>query len=239
MKTKMLFIALTIFISASFLTSCEKVKGKGEVVTETRSTGTYNSIGLAMSATIYFTPGAEYSLQIRGQENILKQVETQVEGNQLIVRVKRGVILGNHEPITVYITAPDVSGLDVSGSGDINTSGPWNAGGVSVNISGSGNINLGTLVAESLSAKISGSGNINATGGTVIREDLHISGSGTIDLRSIVSQTVYTTTSGSGDTYVNAVTLLDVTISGSGNIWYYGTPAINTHISGSGNLHRL
>jgi hypothetical protein len=235
----MLLIAITTIISMSFLTSCEKINGKGEVITETRTTGSYTSIGLSMSATVYFTPGAEYSLQIRGQENVLNQIITQVEGNRLSIHVRNNVHLGNHEPITVYITAPDVSGLDVSGSGDINTSGSWNAGGVSVNISGSGNINLGTLVAESLSATISGSGNINAAGGTVTREDLRISGSGTIDLRSIGSQTVYTTTSGSGDTYIDAATLLDVTISGSGNIWYYGNPVINTHISGSGNLRRM
>lgn len=239
MKTNMVVFASISILSALFLSSCKKINGKGDVVTETRATGTFQSISLSMSATVFYTQGTDYLLQIQGQENILQQIETQVEGSSLVIYLKKNVVLGPHEPITVYITAPEVVGLEVSGSGDINTSGPWVEDGISLNISGSGNINLGTLFAENLSATISGSGNILASSGTVTRENLNISGSGTIDLRGIEAQNVYTTTSGSGNTYVNASTLLDVTISGSGNVWYYGNPVVTTHISGSGNIKRL
>ena len=232
-------MALAALMTMTLFTSCEKIKGKGEVITETRTPGTYSSIGLSMSATVYYTQGEAYSLQLRGQENVLREIETVVKGNELVIRVKKNVILGPHEAITVYITAPTVAGLTVSGSGDIYTEGDWTASGISLNISGSGNISIGSVACESLSATISGSGSIKAAGGTTTREDLRISGSGTIDLRGLQSVNVYTTTSGSGDTYTHATGLLDVTISGSGDIWYYGTPSIDMHISGSGNLHRM
>jgi hypothetical protein len=239
MKTRIILTAIVSLFILSISTSCEKIKGKGDVITESRSTGTYTSVSLAMSATVYFTPDSVYSLRISGQENVLRQIVTEVDGNQLVVRVKTGVILGSHDPVNVYITAPDVSGLDVSGSGDIFTDKTWRVNDLSVNISGSGNINIASVEANGISAKISGSGTIKAASGKAESEDLKISGSGTIDLRSVEAKTVYTTTSGSGDTYVHATSLLDVTISGSGNIWYYGTPVINTHISGSGNLKRM
>jgi hypothetical protein len=232
----MTFAALIVM---TFFTSCEKINGKGEVITETRTIGSYQSVGLSMAATVYFTPGTDYSLQISGQQNILEQIVTQVEGNQLVIREKPGVILKNYDPVRIYITAPDVTGLDVSGSGDIFTDSNWNVNELSTNISGSGKINIAHINAEKLTAKISGSGTIRATSGKAVREDLTISGSGTIDLRSVEAETTYSTTSGSGDTYIYCTGSLDVTISGSGNIWYYGTPAINTHISGSGNLKRL
>jgi hypothetical protein len=239
MKTRTILTAFMAVISMTMFNSCEKIKGKGDVITETRTTGTYNSISLAMSATVYFTPGLDYSLQVCGQENILNQIVTEVEGTRLVVRVKQGVILKNYEPIRVYISAPDVSGLEVSGSGDIFTEGTWIIDNLSANISGSGTINVATLDVRQFSANISGSGSVKAASGKAVREDLKISGSGTIDLRSIEAETVYTTISGSGDTYLTVINLLDATISGSGNIWYYGTPAIDTHISGSGSLKRM
>jgi hypothetical protein len=239
MKTRMIITAILALITMTLFTSCEKIKGKGEVITETRTTGNFSGISLAMTATVYFTPGASWSLQISGQENVLKQIVTQVEGTHLSIRVRNGVILGSHESITVYVTAPSVTDLNVSGSGDIFVDKPWSTTSLSVNISGSGTVSVNDLTAEQLSAVISGSGTIRATSGKVTREDLNISGSGTVDLRSVECQTVYSTTSGSGDTYVHATSMLDVTISGSGDIWYYGTPVINTHISGSGNLKRM
>jgi hypothetical protein len=239
MKTTIINSIIIALISITLFTSCEKVKGRGDVITETRTTGTYSSIGLSMSATVYYTQGTDYSLKISGQENVLNEIITQVEGNQLVIKVKHGVYLGKHDPITVYITSPNVSGLEVSGSGDIFSENTWTAGDVSLDISGSGNINIAAIDAGHISANISGSGAIKAASGTAGREDLTISGSGTIDLRSVEAGTVYSTTSGSGDTFVFAKDLLDVTISGSGNIWYYGTPVVNTHISGSGNVKRM
>jgi hypothetical protein len=239
MKTRMILAATVAFITLTVLTSCEKINGKGDVITETRNPGTYSSVSLEMSATVYFTPDSVYSLQISGQQNILNEIMTEVEGNQLVIKIKNGVTLRNYDPIRVYVRAPSIACLTISGSGDIYAESTWNTANASLNISGSGSISIAVVNAGQLSANISGSGSIRATSGLVTREDLTISGSGSIDLRGVNCATAYTTTSGSGDTYITATSLLDVTISGSGNVWYYGTPAINTQISGSGNLKRL
>jgi hypothetical protein len=239
MKTRKILTAIMAFMTLTALTSCEKINGKGDVITETRNTGTFSSLSLAMSATVYFTPDSIYSLQISGQQNILNEILTEVEGNQLVVKVKNGVNLRNYDPVRVYVRAPSIAGLTISGSGDIYTENTWNTANVSLNISGSGSINITMVNAGQLSANISGSGSIRATSGLVTREDLKISGSGSIDLRGVNCATVYTTTSGSGDTYTTATDLLDVTISGSGNVWYYGTPVIHMNLSGSGSLKKL
>lgn len=236
MKTRMI---LTALMALTIFNSCEKIKGKGEIISETRNAANYNSIDLAMSATVHFTQAPGYSLTISGQENILDHVITQVEGNRLVIRVRSGSILGHHDPVHVYVSAPGVTSLEVSGSGDMVSDSAWSQDELSVRISGSGNITIASVLSGHLTASISGSGSIRASGGNSDQEELKISGSGTIDLRLVESATVYTTTSGSGETYVNATGLLDVTISGSGNVWYYGTPSINTRVSGSGNLNKL
>ena len=111
----------------------------------------------------------------------LREIITHIEDNQLVVKVKNGVVLGSHEPIVVYISAPDVAELEVSGSGDLYCDSPWNLDELSTTVSGSGSINISSLNARHLTSSISGSGSITASSGSVTNEDLNISGSGTID----------------------------------------------------------
>jgi len=239
MKTKTMVMAvMAIMIGISF-TSCEKIKGKGDTVTEARTVTGYSRISLSMSEAVYFTSGADYSLEIQGQQNVLDRIITRVEGNRLVIKLKNGVHLGPHDPIRVYVTAPDVRDLDISGSGDIYVDSPWIGTDLSTHISGSGSITISMIEANRFNANISGSGNIKVIGGLAGREELKISGSGNIEMRYVEADEVWTKTSGSGDMYVQAMELLDVTISGSGDIYYLGNPIINTHISGSGNIHRL
>ncbi len=239
MKTKSMMMAfVALFIGISF-SSCERIKGKGDTVTEARGLSGYSGIGLSMSASVFFISGPDYSLEIQGQQNVLDRIITQVEGNKLVIKLKKGINLGPHDPIRVYITAPGVNTLDISGSGDIYVDDPWIGSDLSTNISGSGSITVSMIEADRFNANISGSGNIKVLGGTSGREELKISGSGNIETHHVEADDVYTITSGSGDTYVQALNLLEVTISGSGNIYYLGNPIINTHISGSGNIRRL
>lgn len=230
--------ALAIGTGISF-TSCEKIKGKGETITETRTVTGYSGIGLTIFATVYFTNGPDYSLEIHGQQNVLERIITRVEGNTLVIKLRDGVHLGVHDPIRIFITAPEVHHMDISGSGDIFVDNLWAGDDLSADISGSGNIQVSELDAVRFNATISGSGNIKAMTGLAGQEYLRISGSGNMELSGVQAEEVWTHTSGSGDMYVQATLLLDVSISGSGNIYYLGNPVINTHISGSGNIRRL
>jgi len=232
------WIIAAVFMLVSFA-SCEKIKGKGEVITQNRSVGSFSSVSLSMSADVHYEASETYTLSISGQENVINEIVTTVEGNRLVIRLRNGIVLGKHEPVRVYVGAPSISGFEISGSGNIYADSKVDPATLSLTISGSGNINLSDLDVDKDSANISGSGNIGARTGTAARQDLVISGSGTIDLRNVVCPMVYTTTSGSGDTYIHADSILDVTISGSGNVWYNGTPAVYTHISGSGNVKKL
>jgi hypothetical protein len=239
MKTKTFLSVLAVALITVMFSSCEKINGKGDVITEARYVSGYSEISLSMSGTVYFNPGPEYTLEIEGQENIINQVVTRVEGNTLVLRLKNNVILGSHDPIRFRITAPDVSRFDISGSGDIYVDTLVSCTELSANISGSGSIRFSEIDVERFHAKISGSGDIRALAGTAGRSDIRISGSGNVESQYVQANDVYTETSGSGEIYVHAVSLLDVSISGSGNVYYYGTPVINTHISGSGNIHHL
>jgi hypothetical protein len=235
-KLLILFVLPMILLCYS---SCKKINGKGDIVTEIRGFTGFTAIQISLEADLHFTPDTIYSVKISAQQNILDIIETTMEGGTLIFKVKEHYVIGRHDPITIYITAPNVNLLDISGSGNIYQSGTWNGDNLRTNISGSGSIVLDLLETPELSVSISGSGSSVGLGGAASKETLNISGSGNIDLVEVAADTVYAAISGSGDIKVSVGKYLEATISGSGNVLYQGNPVIVTHITGSGTVRPL
>lgn len=218
------------------LTSCEKVIGDGPLINETRTTGNFTGLESEVSANIAYAQGNEYKIELTAQQNILNVMETPVVNNKLIVRFKNNVRVKSREQITIKVTAPSISSIGVSGSGNVNVLSSLSGNDLSFRLSGSGNIILPVISCEHLEANISGSGNISIAGGTATTEDLKISGTGNIDAQNVYAKSVTTTTSGSGTMKLTVSEMLHVTISGSGCVYYWGTPVVNTNVSGSGKV---
>jgi hypothetical protein len=178
-----------------------------------------------------------FSLEITGQANILAVLRTEVRGGELKFWFERNV--REHRTIRATIHAPQLSGADISGSGDIDIRNQLSANILNVNISGSGNFYVHELRSSSLVVKISGSGKMKVDQGTADNCNYHISGSGDIVADGLVSRQVSVKVSGSGNARVFAQEQLNVEISGSGEVRYKGSPVTNSNISGSGRLIRI
>ncbi len=233
---KKIRLALLIVSGIVLLTSCRKVIGRGEHVTEQRATPNFTGVELGVPGDLYYTPSAQFKVEITAQQNVLDVIETDVSGGKLKIRVKHGVNLRKHESITVKISAPDLRVLGVNGSGNLHALLPFSPASLDVYINGSGKAEIGGVTTSRLDAKISGSGNIYVHDGDAEYEELAISGSGDIDLAGVVADEVKTSTSGSGNMRVHAVSKLDTKISGSGSVYYKGNPVIKTNVSGSGRV---
>jgi hypothetical protein len=229
---------LSVLLGASMImfASCEKVIGEGALVTETRTTGSFDGIESQVSANVVYSQGNDYKVELTAQQNILNVMETPISGNKLIVKFKNSVRVKKHEQITIKVIAPSISSINSSGSGNVSVLSPLAGNDMSFRLSGSGNIDLPTVTCSYLETTISGSGNIYIAGGTATTEYLKISGSGDIDARNVLSKSATTNTSGSGTIRLSASEKLDVTISGSGSVYYWGTPIVSTNVSGSGRV---
>ena len=217
-------------------TSCEKVVGEGILVSETRTTAPFNGIESEISGNVIYTQGNDYKVELTAQQNILNVMETPVLSGQLVVRFKNNVRVKSHEQVTIKVTAPTITGIGLSGSGNVSVLSPLTGGNFSFRLSGSGDMSLPTITCNNLETNISGSGSITIAGGTATTENFKISGSGDIDARNVLAKIVSTTTSGSGTLRLAASEKLDVKISGSGSVYYWGTPIVSTDISGSGRV---
>lgn len=228
-----------ILVLAFILQSCHKIKGEGPVITRSYSLSGFTAIDAGIDADVYVTQDNFYKVEIQAQENILSKIETPIVNGELKLQFEKYINLRRHDRIVVYITAPDIAGLGINGSGTLSALQPISSARLYLKVNGSGSVSVSSYIGETLSANISGSGDVNVNGGAVNSEALKISGSGTINLLNLSAKYVSAETSGSGKTTVRVSDNLDVSISGSGDVYYAGNPSVHTVISGSGRVSRL
>lgn len=239
-EMKKMNLLLLAVMGTVLITSCEKIKGEGPVVTENRNVGTFAGVDLRGDATVYFTKGNDVKIELNGQHNVLNVLETYKSGSNLVIKYRNDIRLGRHEPVTIYLTAPDLNDLRISGSGDIFVTGDIINNDMEMDISGSGSINMDKLMTGYLDVNISGSGSMEIEDGEADEEILKISGSGNIYFPNLVARKAITTTSGSGDIRIHVTDELRSTISGSGSVYYKGQPSIlSSNISGSGKVRPM
>ena len=233
-------ISLAFLISAIIaLPSCRKVTGHGPVVSEERSLSNFNAINFGVPGNLYFTQDGVYKIEIQAQENIVPEIETYLLGGELMIRVHDHVNLRSSEDIRINISAPSVTALALSGSGNLNVLQPYRPSGTRLVVSGSGTMTLNQIETDKIDATVSGSGELMVFNGKARHEDVDISGSGRIDLLGVKSNTASTRISGSGSVKLQVIDELNTKISGSGSVYYLGNPVINSTVSGSGRVVRL
>ena len=226
----------TVFIS---LHSCRKVTGHGPVVTESRKPSNFTSINFDVPGDLYYTQDNNYKIEIEAQENIIGEIETYMAGHELKIRVHDNVRLRSEENIRINVSAPSITGLILSGSGNIRVSQPYQPSNTRLVVSGSGSMTINQLETNHVDAAVSGSGELLVLNGIAQHEDADISGSGRLDLLGMMAKTARTQISGSGSVKLYVIEELNTKISGSGTVYYRGNPVTNTTISGSGKVIRL
>jgi hypothetical protein len=232
-----------------------KIRGNGNIQTEYRNFDeTFDGIYLEDNFIVYTSHSTESLIEIVADDNLLPYIKTVVNNGELKITTVQHHTLKGTRDIVIYVKNPNLSTLNISGSGSIITdslnsnnsnfkvSGSGNlyaniyTNKCEAEISGSGKINLNVNNANSLNAQISGSGDITLNGKTQY-SDFDIDGSGSIKAYNLEQQDCYSQITGSGNIYTNVSHYLDVRISGSGNVSYIGHPITNVKITGSGNLN--
>ncbi|MBW6501817.1 MAG: DUF2807 domain-containing protein [Bacteroidales bacterium] len=204
---------------------------------ETRNTGNFSRISYGVPGTLYVSLGSEYKVVIEGRKDILREIETEVTGDRLVIKHRNWRFSMRDTRITVYVTMPEISGLSVSGSGRAEIKDPVTTGRLDLSVSGSGRLYTSKVDVKELRCAISGSGDIIMdNGGRADEADISISGSGNFTGESLIAEELSARISGSGSCSCNVSESLSASISGSGNITYSGNPRINARVSGSGRV---
>jgi hypothetical protein len=245
MKYKKLGILTICFLTTLFISACmvidlngcskKKVKGSGNVVSETRQVAEFDRIHLKGSGKVFLTRGESLSIEIKTDDNILPVIKTEVTDRKLVISNK------NYNPrptvLSYFITVNDLKGIAVSGSADITSDSKLVADNFSADISGSGDMRL-ELEVGNLDSDISGSGTMRFSG----KADslaASIKGAGNIRAFDMQARNVSLKITGSGNCEVNASETLNVKITGSGDVKFKGSPQISKKVTGSGKIRNV
>jgi hypothetical protein len=208
---------------------------------EVRELPVFDGISLRTSGTVYLTQGNDQKVELKGNEETLRKLETEVRGNKLTIKFRDSdnwFSWNNSDNFDIYITVKDLKELNVSGSGRIYGKNKFNSDRMEIEISGSGRVEL-EVTSNLIETSISGSGKIDLKGKTKDLET-RISGSGSLYASELDSENCDLRISGSGKCEVNVSKSIDSHISGSGSVYYRGNPdKINSQTSGSGRVKKV
>jgi len=212
------------------------VQGSGTAASEMRTVPEFQAIATKGSIDIIVRQGAQPSVQVQADDNLLPLLETVVEGGSatLQVRWKRGESLSTRAKVLVTVVTPRLGALASAGSGDIRLE-TFNTPALQLSLAGSGDARLENLSTEALTVSIAGSGDVSGKG-SAGKTKVSIAGSGDVRLMDLRSDDVTVSIAGSGDAAVNAQRTLTVSIAGSGDVVYAGNAQVTRSVIGSGSV---
>lgn len=229
---------LLIVLSSCSYFGGKRVTGDGELSTENRNVGDIRGVEVTGSMQVIVAQGPSATVRVEADRNLHSYIVTELDGDVLEVRPKRGYNLRPRAHIKIYVTAPQYHTLAVTGSGKIQSASKILGGEkLKVDVTGSGDITA-DVDAPTVNTEITGSGSITLNGNTRTLGS-EITGSGEVHSFNLLSEATEVEINGSGNAEVFASKQLNVSISGSGDVQYKGSPTVSQSVAGSGNIRKV
>ena len=232
-----------LFIPAIILTSCrgifgKRVNGDGNLKTETRPAGQFNSVEVSGSIDLYVKQDSTRSVKIEADANLLSYIEAFNEGDKLIVRSKNGFNLRPSQDIKVYVSSSVFKKFEASGACDVFSENQIVSSDlIELEMSGSCGAKL-DLKAPKVVTDLSGACNIELKGET---KDFTADGSGSTGFKcfGLMAENVDMDISGAGDAEVYASVKLNVDVSGAAGVKYKGNASVSQKVTGAGSVKKV
>jgi hypothetical protein len=226
-----LLVGLTLSVSAQ--TWGNGIKGTGPITSKKVSLETIEGIQLSISADVFLTQSTSQLIEIKGQQNIIDNIEMTVKKGICHIDFKKNV--RNYDDLEIYISLANLRKVGVNGSGDVMGRTSFSSkDNIDIFVSGSGNIKL-DVEAASIDCSISGSGDIELSG-QCADQNISITGSGDYTAYDLLSTNCNVSITGSGDAKVQVNTELNASVVGSGDVLYTGNADVRSKIVGSGDV---
>ncbi len=200
----------------------EKVKGSGNIKTETRNVKDFTGVKTSTAVDIYLTQGAGFEVVVEADDNLLEHIVTKVEDNVLNVSIDRITIM-NHNKMVVHVTMPEVDYIKATSAGDVIGQTPIKADKLEIQTSSSGDINLEVHASE-LDLKTSSAGDLTLTGDAGYVKAT-TSSAGDIKAYDLKVKEADLRASSAGDIKITVTDKVTAHASSAGDIYIQGNPA--------------
>lgn len=188
------------------------VRGSGRLGATERALTPFERVVVGVPASVRVVIGAESSIALQGDDNLLDLFTTRVNDGVLYLAAERS--FAPQLPLTIVLTTPSLTGLEQRASGDVK---------------------LENVRSERLALRLAGAGRMQGSG-EVESLDVELAGSGEMRMEALRSGQAVVRIGGAGNVHVYAEHSLRAVITGAGSVRYGGHPRIEQEIRGAGSV---
>lgn len=235
---KIAFALLASFVLLNACMNGPRVKGDGNMTTQTKTPGDFTGVESHGSFDVYLMQGSTAGVKIEGEQNIISYIDLRIENGILNVDTKDNVWLDPTHTVKIYVTAPSYRRIQNTGSGDMaGQTKLSNDAKMDISSTGSGTMTV-DVDAPEIESNVTGSGEVTLSGETK-KFSAEVTGSGDLNALNLMTEESNVGITGSGNISVSSSVKLDARITGSGGISYKGNAQVNSNVTGSGTVSKV
>jgi Putative auto-transporter adhesin, head GIN domain len=227
---------LTLLLAVFTFASCDHTSGSGNIVTETRNTGSFDAISVGGSFDVEVKMGDVVSVVVEADDNIIKYIETKVSGNTLKIRTED---LHSYSDVhmKVYVTVPSLKAISASASAEVTGENILKSSEkLTFKASSSSNINA-EVDAPEIETDANSSATITLSGRTKEHKS-EASSSANVEAFGLLSENTTANVSSSANIEVYASVTLNAKASSSGSVEYKGAATVTKSENSSGSVSK-
>ncbi|HEY6503100.1 MAG TPA: head GIN domain-containing protein [Chitinophagaceae bacterium] len=238
---KRLFVlaaCLLILFSSCHYFHGKKIKGNGNVTTQTRSFSNFKGVDVSSAIDLYIKQDPAFSVKVEIDEDLQQYIIITVEHDVLHIRQENNTSLDATGKIKVYVSAPAFKEILASGACKVISENLLTTpDAIVIHVSGASNATL-ELKAPRISADMTGASEIKLKGET---KDLSIEGSGASHARcfDLMSENADIELSGASSANVMASVKIDAKASGASDVRYKGNASVSQNTSGAASVKKV
>ena len=206
-------------LTLSFAAAVAAVAPQAQAVEQTRSVAPFTAVSNSGPVDLRIEVGKAQSVVVSGNDDLVSDLQTEVVGNELKLRMRRESTSfdRHHDELRVTITVPQLTAFTMGGAGETT---------------------IAHMRGDRLELRFGGAGTLKAEG-SVRDLVMHVGGVGSIDTHELHAQNATIDVGGVGSVKVWASNHLDASLGGVGSLVYYGDPkTVNTSGSGLGSISK-
>jgi hypothetical protein len=218
------------------LMGCSGVVGSGRPATEMRPIEAFRTLRAENGFRVVVTKGAR-SLSVTADDNVVPLVETVVEGEALVLRLRPGTTLSTTRGLVAALSTDVLEGVTAGGGSQV--TGPVSAVATfPIDASGGAQLDLTGVMSSLVTVTASGGSSVTLAGsGTELRAT--VGGGSKVLSRDLVATKVTLDVSGGAEARVSASSEVTGTASGGSTVVVSGNPpAVTVQTSGGSTVTR-
>jgi hypothetical protein len=213
--------------------------GSGKVIVATREVSGFHGITVEYPAEIVIQQGSIESLKIEAEDNVIKNLRTDVKDGMLTIdrASDRDLWVNPTKPVKITIVVKDLDEFNFDSAGTVKLE-SLKSDLLDLNINGAGTLTLDKVQFKSLNCTLDGAGTLTLSG-TADALNVIMSGFGSFQASDLQTQTADVRIDGAGSATVWVEKSLTAGINGAGSINYYGSPTVSKRVDGIGSIKSL